>query len=63
MKSRLSKPVLAALLGALGLAMAGCVDYRPNPSYSHGVAYAPPPCENCAYGNWYRWHGGQWHVD
>jgi hypothetical protein len=54
---------VAALFGALGLALAACVDYRPNPTYTHGVAHAPPPCENCAQGNWYRWHGGQWHVD
>ena len=63
MKNRNPGPLAAALLGVLGFALAGCVDNRPNPTYSNGVAYAPPPCENCATGNWYRWHDGQWHVD
>ena len=53
----------AALLGVLGFALAACADYRPNPTYTGGVAYAPAPCENCAYGNWYKWQDGAWHVD
>jgi len=63
MKNRNLSPGTAALLGVLGFALAGCADNRPNPTYSNGVVYAPPPCENCATGNWYRWHDGQWHVD
>ena len=64
MKSRHVRGVVTALCMAAGLALAGCADERPYPTYNNGVAYSTPPCVNCAYGsagNLHDYHDGQWH--
>ena len=78
MTKKYMRGTLTALSAVAGLALAGCADENPYPTYNNGVAYyqAPPsgttyyatppsPCANCnnSGAGWYRYHDGQWHVD